>query len=116
MRLAEMNFDLPHWPISALHTQLGREVTLGIRPEDLYEEPAAPMPRLRVRVRAIEPLGAETILLLTVGEQNHELVARVGRETSFRIGESRDIAFDIGAVHLFDAATGTTISGPTATD
>jgi multiple sugar transport system ATP-binding protein len=110
IRLAAMNFDLPHWPISALHTQLGREVTLGIRPEDIYEEPAAPMPHLRVRVRAIEPLGAETILLLTVGDQNYELVARVGRETSFRIGESRDIAFDIGAVHLFDAATGTAIT------
>jgi multiple sugar transport system ATP-binding protein len=114
VRLAEMNFDLPHWPIGALHAQLNREVTLGIRPEDLYEDPTAPMPRLMVQVRGIEPLGAETILLLTFGEQNHELVARVGRETSFRIGESREIAFDMAAVHLFDAATGAAISRPGA--
>ncbi len=114
VRLAGMTFDLPHWQMGALHAHVNREVTLGIRPEDLYEDPAAPMPSLRVQVRAIEPLGAETILLLAVGEQNHELVARVGRETLFRIGESRDIAFDIAAVHLFDAATGTAISGVAA--
>ena len=112
VHLAGMMFDLPHWPIGGLQAQLNREVTLGIRPEDLYENPAAPMPRLRVHVRAIEPLGAETILLLAAGEQNHELVARVGRETSFKIGEWRDIAFDLGAAHLFDASSGRAVSRP----
>jgi multiple sugar transport system ATP-binding protein len=109
---AGMVFDLPHWPIGELQAQLNREVTLGIRPEDLYEQATAPLPRLRVHVRAIEPLGAETILLLAAGEQNHELVARVGRETSFRIGEWRDIALDAAAVHLFDAPSGRAISRP----
>jgi multiple sugar transport system ATP-binding protein len=110
VRLAGATFDLPDWPLAALQAHLNREVTLGIRPEDLYERPTAPMPRLRVQVRAIEPLGAETILLLTVGEQNHELVARVGRETGFRIGEQTDIAIDIAAVHLFDIETGSAVS------
>ncbi len=109
-RVAGMTFDLAHWPVVALQPHLHQKVTFGVRPEDLYEDPTAPMPRLRVHVRAIEPLGAETILLLAVGEQNHELVARVGRETSFRIGEWRDIALDVGQVHLFDAATSRAIS------
>jgi hypothetical protein len=68
------------------------------------------MPRLRVNVRAIEPLGAETILLLAFGEESDELVARVGRETSFRIGKWREIALDVAAVHLFDVASGRAIS------
>jgi multiple sugar transport system ATP-binding protein len=110
VRLAGTMFDLGDWPIGALRTRPNREITLGIRPEDLYEKPIKPMPCLRVHVRAIEPLGAETILLLTVGDQSHELVARVGRDTSFRIGESRDIALDLAAVHLFDTATGRAIS------
>ncbi len=110
VQVAGMTLDLPHWPIDVLQVHLNREVTLGIRPEDLYEDPTAPWPRLRVHVRAIEPLGAETILLLTVGERNHDLVARVGRETSFRIGEWRDIALDVAAVHLFDDRTGRAIS------
>ena len=108
--LAGATFDLPAWPVGALQAYLNGTVTLGIRPEDLYENPTAPMPRLRVEVRGIEPLGAETILLLTAGEQNHELLARVGRETAFRVGERTDIAIDVSAVHLFDIETGTAIS------
>jgi multiple sugar transport system ATP-binding protein len=110
LRVAGMTFGLAHWPVDALAAHLHREVTLGVRPEDLYESPTVSMPRLRVHVRAIEPLGAETILLLAVGEQKHELVARVARETSFRIGEWRDIALDLEEVHLFDAKTGKAIS------
>jgi multiple sugar transport system ATP-binding protein len=108
--LAGVTFDLPHWPAAALRRYLNGQVTLGIRPEDLYENPTTPLPRLRVRVRGIEPLGAETILLLTTGEPNHELLARVGRETAFRIGEQTDIAIDIAAIHLFDIETGAAIS------
>jgi multiple sugar transport system ATP-binding protein len=108
VHLAGMVFALPHPPLGLL--QANRTVTLGVRPEDLYEDSTLPMPRLRVQVRAIESLGAETILLLAIGEQNHELVARVGRESSYRIGESRDIALDVAAVHLFDAASGRAIS------
>jgi len=114
VRLADVTFELPNWPLAAARSHLNQQVMFGIRPEDLYEEPITPMPRLRVQVRAIEPLGAETILLLSAGGQNHELAARVGRETSFRIGESRDIGFDVAAVHLFAAATGKAIARPTA--
>ncbi len=108
--LAGATFDLPEWPVGALQRYLNGTVMLGIRPEDLYENPAAPMPRLRVEVRGIEPLGAETILLLTAGEQNHELLARVGRQTAFRIGDRTDIAIDVAAIHLFDIETGAAIS------
>jgi multiple sugar transport system ATP-binding protein len=85
-----------------------RAVTFGIRPEDLFEDAPPSLPRFPVEVRAIEPLGAETILLLTLGA--HELVARVGRATAFRIGERREIAFDPAEVHLFDAATGAALA------
>jgi multiple sugar transport system ATP-binding protein len=110
VHLAGATFDLPDWPLASLQAHLNREVTLGVRPEDLYERPAVPMPRLKVQVRGIEPLGAETILLLTAGERNHELLARVGRETAFRIGEQTDIAIDLATVHLFDIETGSAVS------
>ena len=118
VRVASASLELPHWPVGALHAHLNREITLGVRPEDLYEvreeNAEARMPRLRVRVRGLEPLGAETILALSAGEQGHELMARVGRETSFRIGEWRDISIDVEALHLFDATTGKAIPRPTA--
>jgi multiple sugar transport system ATP-binding protein len=114
--VAGVTFELPRWPVGALQAHLNREVTFGVRPEDLYEVPnqdqSHPVPRLRVQVRGIEPLGAETILLLGAGDQDHELVARVGRETSFKIGEQREIVVDVAGVHLFDAASGKTIPRP----
>lgn len=110
VHVAGASLDLPDWPLAAVRAHLNREVTLGVRPEDLYENPPAPMPRLQVKVRAIEALGAETILLLAAGEQNHELLARVGRETGFRIGEQAQIAIDVAAIHLFDVETGAAIS------
>jgi multiple sugar transport system ATP-binding protein len=110
MRLAQMTLDLPRRPLAALAPHLGKEITFGIRPEDLYEDAPASMPRLSVEVRGVEPLGAETILLLSAG--GHDVVARVGRETSFHIGERREIALDLGAVHLFDAANGEAIHPP----
>jgi multiple sugar transport system ATP-binding protein len=107
VRVADAVFDLPYWPLSALAPHLTGAVTFGIRPEDLYEDPPRPMPRLGVRVRAIESLGAETILLLSTGAD--EIVARVGRNTSFRIGEMREIGCDVAAAHLFDPASGQAI-------
>ena len=110
VHFADTNFDLPDWPLSAVQPYLNREITLGVRPEDLYENPAVPMPRLSVQVRAIEALGAETILLLTAGEKNHELLARVGRETALRLGDRAEIGIDTTAVHLFDIDFGNAIS------
>ena len=106
VHLAGAAFDLRGWSPRALHAHLNRDVMLGVRPEDLYEKPPVPMPRLRVQVRAIESLGAETILLLTTDKRNHELLARVGRDTALRIGDRTDIAIDAAAVHLFDTETG----------
>jgi multiple sugar transport system ATP-binding protein len=107
VRIGNMRLDLPHWPLAALQPLRDREVTFGIRPEDLYEDAPPGMPRHPVAVRGIEPLGAETILLLSLG--GHDLVARVGRATRFRIGEQAEIAFDPAGVHLFDAATGAAV-------
>jgi len=108
-RFADVAIELPGYPIAALKRYLGATVTLGIRPEDLYE---APPPALSVRaqqiatrVLAVEPLGAETLLMLTIGSSSQEIVARVGRDTALRIGDAATIALDPSALHLFDPAT-----------
>jgi multiple sugar transport system ATP-binding protein len=87
----------------------GREVIVGIRPEDLYESTppgdAARIARLPARVTAVEPLGAETLLVLALGGSGDELIARIGRETKLRSGERIEIGVDGAAVHLFDPVT-----------
>jgi ABC-type sugar transport system ATPase subunit len=68
--LAGMQFRLPV-PLEARDASrpVG-EVTLGIRPEDLYEvaapEIAARAVRLPVKVVAVQPLGAETLQVLAL--------------------------------------------------
>jgi multiple sugar transport system ATP-binding protein len=99
-------------------------VIVGIRPEDLGEEPAEL--RLRGRVELREALGAEVLLHVSVdarpaltdelrelaadvGEDRlptATLVARVGPRTSARQGDTIDLFADGRALHFFDAETG----------
>jgi multiple sugar transport system ATP-binding protein len=115
-RQARLHLDtatvtLPDWPREALQSHDG--LTLGVRPEDLYETPGE-VPggaalSLDVKVDAVEPLGAETLLLLTIAPSGQELIARVGRSTTLRAGVQTQIALDIATIHLFDPATGRVI-------
>ena len=101
--------DLPMRTAAALGAYVGREVIVGIRPEDLYETlpagEAVKVARLGARVVAVEPLGAETLLVVALDASSDELIARTGRETSLRTGDRFDIALDTAAIHLFDPAT-----------
>jgi multiple sugar transport system ATP-binding protein len=101
------------WSAAALAPFAGKPITLGIRPEDLYETPAevpGGEPRfLDVQVEAVELLGAETLLLLALAGERQELIARVGRRTDLRPGVATRIVLDSNALHLFDPATGKAI-------
>ena len=61
--------------------------------------------RLSARVVAVEPLGAETLLLVALDVSNDELIARIGRDTALRNGDRLELALDTAAIHLFDPAT-----------
>ncbi|MBI3707025.1 MAG: sn-glycerol-3-phosphate ABC transporter ATP-binding protein UgpC [Proteobacteria bacterium] len=100
---------LPKRAASSLVRYVGRDVIIGIRPEDLYETapPGGPVPIARspARVVAVEPLGAETLLVVALDVSSDELIARIGRDTALRNGDRFDIAIDTTAIHLFDPAT-----------
>jgi multiple sugar transport system ATP-binding protein len=104
---------LPLADRSAFGTSTGRDVIVGIRPEDLYESmpPGDVMnvARVAARVTAVEPLGAETLLVLTLAGSDDEVIARIGRESKVKSGERIDIGVDGAAIHLFDPATTKTI-------
>ncbi len=86
-----------------------RDVIVGIRPEDLYESaPSGDAERfahLPMRVTAVEPLGAETLLVMTLDGSDDDIIARIGRETALRSGSRLDVALDTAAIHLFDPGT-----------
>jgi multiple sugar transport system ATP-binding protein len=104
-----ISLHLAGWSDAALRPYRNGKVLLGIRPEDLYEGSPRPgddrLVPIAMRVVAVEPLGAETLLVLTPHLATDEIIARIGRETKLRPGDDATIILDTTTVHLFDAAT-----------
>lgn len=102
-------FELPRYRTGNLPKGGDGAVVFGIRPEDLYlakpEAESSHFAAVRARVEAVEPLGAETILLLKCEGGDKEITARVNRSAPVRPDEIVDLFIDLGACHLFDPET-----------
>jgi multiple sugar transport system ATP-binding protein len=86
---------------------LDKQVTFGIRPEDIYDPKYAPPgidPQpVETRIDVTELMGNEIFVYLNSGE--HNFVARVDPRTSFRMGEPAQVAFNMFNMHIFDRET-----------
>jgi multiple sugar transport system ATP-binding protein len=106
IRIGDAGLALPAAIGERCRAHVGRELIFGLRPEDISE--GAPMSaetsRLRTRVVAVEPLGAETLLVLAVPGSG-EIVARVNRDSCARAGDTIDANLNLAAMHLFDPQT-----------
>jgi multiple sugar transport system ATP-binding protein len=109
LRFGGVDIPASAWPVERLG-RLGGKALIGIRPEDLYE--ASPRPgdqRLiavpGVKVVAVEPLGPETLIALSLAGVVEEIMARGGRETLLRPGQTATMLLDTAALHLFDPGT-----------
>ncbi len=90
----------------------GKPVILGIRPEDIHDQPARPeWQPVEGAAVALEALGAETVLVLGLGGPGAvELSARLPRDFRAPIGSRQRLYLDPGEVHLFDPETTNVIS------
>jgi multiple sugar transport system ATP-binding protein len=109
LHFGDVALPLTLWSGDALGRYHSGQVLLGIRPEDLYETSPRPgddrLVPVATRVAAVEPLGAETLLVLTLDGAGAEIIARIGRETRLRPDDRTTMLLDATAIHLFDAAT-----------
>jgi multiple sugar transport system ATP-binding protein len=95
-----------------LRSHVGRDVLLGIRPEDLtYTEQARST--LTAAVDVVEPLGAETHVYVTVG--SNQLIAKVGPDVDVRVGTEIELAPNMERVHYFDMETEASLTQAAAT-
>ncbi|HUG04938.1 MAG TPA: sn-glycerol-3-phosphate ABC transporter ATP-binding protein UgpC [Candidatus Limnocylindria bacterium] len=85
---------------------VGRDVVLGLRPEDIHDLSRQPQDgRLPVetKVEVVEYLGNELQLYLAADGQT--FVARVAADTQTQPGAALRVGFDLRKVQLFDKAT-----------
>jgi carbohydrate ABC transporter ATP-binding protein, CUT1 family (TC 3.A.1.1.-) len=86
---------------------IGKEVIMGIRPEDLHDEEifiqSAQDSTIKAYVDVVELMGSETYLYLTVSGKN--LTARVDPRSTARTGDTIKIALDPNKLHFFDKDT-----------
>ena len=75
-------------------------VTVGVRPRGLAPASEAGPTTISGRIDLIEPMGAETLVHLRIGENDLRLVT--GRGQQVAVGESLHVAPTPGQVHLFD--------------
>jgi multiple sugar transport system ATP-binding protein len=136
--VGEQRFDLGPETLEAhpaLRGYEGREVILGIRPEDLEDvtlEPDTPQNRrIHGRVRLTEALGSEVMVHFDIDgrpavtdevrelrrdagvtdagredDKRATLVGRFGARSRVRTGDTAEVAVDTRALHFFDPDTG----------
>jgi len=89
----------------------GKEVTMGIRSEDIYDKlfvsEASPENTIRAICEVVEPLGSEVYLYLNSGK--NLFIARVGAHNQPDVNRDMDLVFDMSKVHFFDSETENTI-------
>ena len=94
-----------------LDSYVGKKVKMGIRPEDIDDEPEFmakhPDCHLEAQVDVSEMMGAEIYLYLEY--KGNKMTARVAPTSKARNGDTVRVAFDPHKVHLFDVETEQTI-------
>jgi len=85
----------------------GKEVTFGIRPEDVYDSEmyieASPQSVFESSIKVYELLGAEVYLYFDLDE--FPMTARVDSRTTARPGDTVKFALDVEKIHVFDKDT-----------
>ena len=90
-----------------LKAYLGQKVTMGVRPEDIYDvEYVAPNihpGNLDAKVEVTELMGNEVFLYLLTG--GHSYIARVDPRTKARVGSDVRVVANLDNVHFFEKDT-----------
>ena len=91
----------------ALRAYVGKQIILGIRPEDIFLQQYRPDDidgvTLSAAVDVVEPIGSELLLYLLV--DRIPVVARVDARATLQTGDQVEIVLNRTNVYCFDAAT-----------
>ncbi|OHD20138.1 MAG: glycerol-3-phosphate ABC transporter ATP-binding protein [Spirochaetes bacterium RBG_16_67_19] len=90
---------------NTMRPYLGKDVLIGIRPEDMVvTDKAMQGQTLTARVEVVEPLGAE-ILLYVSTKQHESIIVRIPPHHVFKVGDSATLKPALEKIHFFDLET-----------
>jgi multiple sugar transport system ATP-binding protein len=103
----EFQVPIPAERSKTLEPYVGRNVVIGIRPEDIHDVQLVPpniaAAKVTAQVDVTELMGNEILLYLVAGENT--FVARVDPRSQLRVGNRAEVALNMEKLHVFDAAT-----------
>ena len=88
---------------SRLLPSAGRDVILGIRPEDVDERVSEAAAVVRGRVGFVMPVGSDQLVGLRADDQ--DVFFRVAKESRYSAGDEITLAVNQNRLHVFDTAT-----------
>jgi multiple sugar transport system ATP-binding protein len=105
------NLEVPVDRVDRYRPNLGKKVTLGIRPENIHNteyRPSSIIPQLvEAEVDVVELMGHEKVVYLLA--EGTTFLARMDPRSDVHIGLKTPAVFDMANMHLFDVETGLTL-------
>ena len=90
-----------------LKTYVNKKITLGIRPEDIYDDKAnfskPNSINLDVQLDVVEPMGNEIFLYFLIDDK--QFIARIPAREMPSTGSNKTVILDTEELHFFDAET-----------
>ncbi len=105
--MGDVKIKVPEGKLKMLPNYANQELILGIRPEDIHDEPvfleSSVETQITAKIDVAELMGAETFLYSKVNEQ--DFIARVDSRTDVQNGQDIKLALDMNKCHFFDPKT-----------
>jgi multiple sugar transport system ATP-binding protein len=103
-----VSLKVPAKQTSVLKPYVGKQVIMGVRPEDLaHKDKAKAGSTITASVSVIEPIGSKIDVFVAAGK--HQLIASVPPDIEFHVGEDAHFEPDFGKVLFFDGDTEETL-------
>jgi multiple sugar transport system ATP-binding protein len=102
----KLSFPVPPDRIARYRPYVGRELTFGLRPEDIIEKRGDLPPgraAFDAQLDVVEPMGMETMVYFLV--QGTEVCGRVDPAVAGKPGETMPLVADLNHMHLIDPQT-----------
>jgi multiple sugar transport system ATP-binding protein len=105
---SDFQIPIPDAIKSAYQEFVGKDVTFGIRPEDIHNPEFTPSgigtAKVQAKVEVTELMGNEIFVYLTTGG-HQSYIARVDPRSNYNYGQDVEVAFNMENFHIFDKET-----------